>query len=103
MGGAARWPGRQPGNSSARENSRGEEYHKPMASSAAAMPDERSTLCEGCGYTLDGLPDESNCPECGRPISESTSLERRRLPEWESSARAGGMAFVRATIHGVPR
>src|SRR6476659_2851767 len=79
------------------ENSRREEYHRAMSSLAAAVPDDRSTLCEGCGYTLDGLPPNSNCPECGRPVAESTIADQRRAPAWETHPSVGN--FVAVTLH----
>ena len=54
-----------------------------MSRVAATIPSENDLLCEGCGYTLNGLPDDSNCPECGKPIAESARLLRRR-PLWEN-------------------
>jgi hypothetical protein len=33
----------------------------------ARMAPERHKRCLGCGYILDGLP-ENRCPECGRPF-----------------------------------
>jgi hypothetical protein len=68
-----------------------------MPSSAAAVPDDRSVLCEGCGYTLDGLPPNSQCPECGRPISESTVADRRDLAPWEK--HPGIATFFSTTGH----
>ena len=56
-----------------------------MTRLAPTVPAEHDLLCEGCGYTLNGLPDDSRCPECGKPIEESighdreaTSVERGR-------------------------
>lgn len=49
------------------------------------VPAESDLLCEGCGYTLNGLPREGNCPECGRPIVQSIG-EHRVLPVWESTS-----------------
>src|SRR2546421_69887 len=57
-----------------------------MTRVATIIPAETDLLCEGCGYTLNGLPDDSNCPECGKPIIESLR-GRREVPAWE---RAGG-------------
>jgi hypothetical protein len=49
-------------------------------------PAETDILCESCGYTLNGLPDSHNCPECGMPITASTTASPRRPPAWEGSA-----------------
>lgn len=57
-----------------------------MSRVAPTVPAENDLLCEGCGYTLNGLPDDSNCPECGKPIAES-SPELRKPPEWELTGR----------------
>ena len=57
-----------------------------MTRVAPLVPAESDLLCEGCGYTLTGLPDSSNCPECGKPIAESVG-STRQLPAWE---REGG-------------
>ena len=56
-----------------------------MSRVAATIPAENDLLCEGCGYTLNGLPDDSQCPECGKPIAESTGVGRREPPVWESA------------------
>ena len=53
-----------------------------MSRAAVSIPDEKAMLCEGCGYTLDGLPDHSVCPECGKPIGES-SPNLRDTSAWE--------------------
>lgn len=44
--------------------------------------DEFTLLCEGCGYVLEGLPVERNCPECGRPIAHSLPARRAGSP-WQ--------------------
>lgn len=49
---------------------------------ATLVPAETDLLCEGCGYTLNGLPHTSNCPECGKPIEQSLG-EHRKLSEFE--------------------
>jgi hypothetical protein len=53
-------------------------------SKAATIPTETEMLCETCGYRLTGLPEGGNCPECGRPIADSTWSNPRRLPSWEA-------------------
>lgn len=54
-----------------------------MASKAASVPLEHEVLCEHCGYGLDGLPPSGLCPECGKPIADSTTDDRRIDPPWE--------------------
>lgn len=53
-----------------------------MSRAASTVPDEAALLCEGCGYILTGLPPDSRCPECAKPIDES-SPSVRGLPAWE--------------------
>jgi hypothetical protein len=65
-----------------------------MTRVATIVPAESDLLCEGCGYTLNGLPDDSNCPECGKPINESIG-STRKLPAWET--RLTVMSFLRTS------
>ena len=67
-----------------------------MPSTAADVPAVTSILCEGCGYTLDGLPSESRCPECGKPVIESLTEDGRTPAEWETTPRRFG-SFLRTT------
>lgn len=46
------------------------------------ITDEYTLLCETCGYTVDGLPAEGNCPECGRAIRTSLPEARAGTP-WD--------------------
>jgi hypothetical protein len=46
------------------------------------VPELNDVLCEACGYVLNGLPQESRCPECGKPIVESAGANRV-APLWE--------------------
>lgn len=56
-----------------------------MSSSAASVvPSPSDILCEACGYTLNGLPADGNCPECGASVAVSTAESGRTLPEWEA-------------------
>lgn len=54
-----------------------------MASLAKQAPTEDQSLCEGCGYILQGLPADANCPECGKPVRESIDPLLRRPPLFE--------------------
>ncbi|GEM_PF-1064011 len=54
-----------------------------MASLAKQAPTEDQDLCEGCGYILQGLPADTNCPECGKPVRESIDPMLRRPPLFE--------------------
>lgn len=58
-------------------------YHTAMPRVAPVVPAETDILCEKCGYTLNGLPDDGRCPECGEPIDASAAGDRRVPPAWE--------------------
>lgn len=49
-----------------------------MARVAPEVPTDSDLLCEDCGYILNGLSDQSRCPECGKPVSESAADNPRR-------------------------
>src|SRR5215212_9708813 len=67
-----------------------------MTSAAGNIPDESHLLCEYCGYTLSGLPENGMCPECGREIAQSLPTLRKE-PSWETG-REGFRAFIDTTI-----
>jgi hypothetical protein len=56
---------------------------------------ETDLLCEGCGYILNGLPPGGNCPECGKPISESIG-DHRSFSAFEESPSF--FNFIRTTL-----
>lgn len=68
-----------------------------MTRVAPTVPAENDLLCEGCGYTLNGLPADSNCPECGKPIEESIGSQRR-VPTWEKAGGRTVTNFVRLSL-----
>jgi hypothetical protein len=65
-----------------------------MPGSATVVPEQSDLLCEGCGYTLNGLPLSGNCPECGKPIEESIGGHRGFSP-FESAPSL--TSFLRTT------
>lgn len=68
-----------------------------MAATAKHIPDEGQPLCEACGYILEGLPADSRCPECGKPVAESTDPALRRKPAWELNP--GPVSFFITSAH----
>ncbi len=52
--------------------------------------DEYTLLCEKCGYVIEGLDTQSNCPECGRPIAQSLP-ERRVGTPWQQNPSVGSL------------
>ena len=68
-----------------------------MSRVAPVVPADDDILCEGCGYTLNGLPESGNCPECGTPIASSTFEDRREPPAWEQPQFSLVRRFTRTT------
>jgi hypothetical protein len=58
-----------------------------MARTAPNLPAETDLLCEMCGYTLNGLPTDGNCPECGNPVERSLGPSVRQPSAWERDRR----------------
>src|SRR3954467_2251032 len=57
-------------------------------------------ICLQCGYDLRALPTESNCPECGRPISDSIAAQP--LIDWLPSFRRGVSLLCFTFLIGMP-
>lgn len=68
-----------------------------MTRVAPLVPAESDLLCEFCGYTLNGLPDGANCPECGMPVTASLG-QKRTPPVWESAKSGGKLSSLRAFV-----
>ena len=47
-----------------------------------ATKTRKDVFCIHCGYSLEGLPDNHICPECGRRYNFAQSEEYRRDPAW---------------------
>jgi predicted RNA-binding Zn-ribbon protein involved in translation (DUF1610 family) len=54
--------------------------------------DRHTLLCESCGYQIEDLPPEGNCPECGLAIAHSLPQRRAGSP-WQQ--RPGLFSWAR--------
>jgi uncharacterized membrane protein len=69
-----------------------------MARVAPNIPALTDLLCEHCGYTLNGLPADARCPECGALLRDSVDDGRAPSP-WEAPGPRGrASAFVATTM-----
>jgi hypothetical protein len=55
-----------------------------MTSTATGPTDQEPLHCLGCGYDLRGLDEKGDCPECGKPISETINIPDVWIthPDW---------------------
>ncbi len=74
-------------------------YHPLVSRVIKTVPAANTVLCEGCGYILDGLPDNGRCPECAKPLVESNGPHVRTPPAWEQPvAGAPLQRFLHTTL-----
>jgi hypothetical protein len=71
--------------------------------SRVTLPADSDILCESCGYTLNGLPESGNCPECGQPIAQSRSGDGRSLSEYEIDSNSKTFRSTSRAILAHPR
>jgi len=57
------------------------------------VPAENDLLCEGCGYTLNGLPDDGRCPELTDAVDLAVGVYRLRFETGAWFARSGTRTF----------
>jgi hypothetical protein len=74
-----------------------------MPAAGSIVPAETDLLCEACGYTLNGLPRDGNCPECGTPISQSIGDHREpaaveRSPSLQTFVRTTAAVLLRPRV-----
>ena len=69
------------------------------------IPAPGDLLCESCGYVLNGLPDDGQCPECGKPVADSTVASPRRPSAWEAGRdrAVGRFQFTALSVLRAPR
>lgn len=66
-----------------------------------AVPSIATTLCERCGYVIDDLDQQPNCPECGLPIEDSQPFNRRGTC-WQRDPSVRSLARLAVDIHKRP-
>ncbi len=66
------------------------------------MVDERTILCESCGYDLTGLEPSGTCPECSRPVGLSLP-ESRPGSAWQQRPGLASWWRTNATVVFAPR
>jgi hypothetical protein len=66
-----------------------------MATQRDAIPASDALLCEQCGYTLNTLPADSRCPECGTPVADSIGTHRTPT-RWDTPG--GLFAFLQTSL-----
>jgi hypothetical protein len=67
------------------------------ASRADHPPPDLPPRCENCGYDLSHRSSSELCTECGRPVAESFSPQRRPGSKWESNG-ATLVSFFATTL-----
>src|SRR5690606_23438588 len=75
--------------------------HLPEASPPTARPTHAPSVpCVGCTYNLAGVPLDSNCPECGLPVSTTLRHALELQPVAALSRIRSGIWWITASIIG---
>lgn len=69
-----------------------------VAAHVTPTADLPGVRCTGCGYSLEHIPADGRCPECGSDAARSLSPETRPALEWQAPTVDPILAFLRTHV-----